>query len=204
MERPLVLLVNESRSHERGVAGLLSRLGYEPYVCELRADTAQAFVTSADPAAALVAPLPEPAIALDVIGAIAHQTSCPVVALARTYDRAYAREAATRGAYGLARYDPDDIDAALATARSRNGDYLRLLDAFERRATIEQAKGLLMARHSVDPHRAFTMLKRHSQRTNTKLTDVAQALVRSHLLLLQGKRQPTPERGARVPHNRAV
>jgi hypothetical protein len=49
---------------------------------------------------------------------------------------------------------------------------------------IEQAKGILMARHGIDESRAFTMLKTHSQQNGRKVADVAEAVVQSHLLLL--------------------
>jgi AmiR/NasT family two-component response regulator len=53
------------------------------------------------------------------------------------------------------------------------------------RALIEQAKGILMERHKIKEDEAFTMLTRASQRTNTKLRDVAAELVRTGAL-------PTP------------
>jgi response regulator NasT len=56
--------------------------------------------------------------------------------------------------------------------------------AFGRRAVIEQAKGILMARHAVDQDQAFELLRTHSQHNGRKLVDVAQAIVDSHLLLL--------------------
>jgi AmiR/NasT family two-component response regulator len=49
---------------------------------------------------------------------------------------------------------------------------------------IEQAKGILMARHAIDADRAFDMLRDHSQHNGHKVVDVAQAIVDSHLLLL--------------------
>ncbi|MGZ4393505.1 MAG: ANTAR domain-containing protein [Gaiellaceae bacterium] len=54
---------------------------------------------------------------------------------------------------------------------------------FGRRATIEQAKRILMARHSINADRAFEMLRDHSQHNGHKLVDIAQAIVDSHLLL---------------------
>jgi len=42
---------------------------------------------------------------------------------------------------------------------------------------IEQAKGMLMARFSVDPERAFGLLVRWSQHNNLKLRSLCEALV---------------------------
>ena len=55
---------------------------------------------------------------------------------------------------------------------------------------IEQAKGILMARHAIDADRAFEMLRDHSQHNGHKLVDIAQAIVDSHLLLLPPIPQP--------------
>jgi AmiR/NasT family two-component response regulator len=55
---------------------------------------------------------------------------------------------------------------------------------------IEQAKGILMARHAIDQDRAFEMLRSHSQRNGRKLIDVSEAIVESHLLLLPSLPQP--------------
>jgi response regulator NasT len=55
---------------------------------------------------------------------------------------------------------------------------------------IEQAKGILMARHGIDQERAFDMLRSHSQHNGRKLGDVADAIVESHLLLLPSPAPP--------------
>ena len=48
---------------------------------------------------------------------------------------------------------------------------------------IEQAKGILMARHAIDGERAFELLREQSQHRGRKLADIATAVVESHLLL---------------------
>lgn len=52
--------------------------------------------------------------------------------------------------------------------------------AMKSRATIEQAKGIVMSQSHVDPDAAFEMLRSASQRENRKLRDVAQDLVDRH------------------------
>ena len=47
-----------------------------------------------------------------------------------------------------------------------------------------------MARHSINAERAFELLRDHSQHNGRKLSDVAAAVVESHLLLLP---PPTPQ-----------
>jgi GAF domain-containing protein len=53
----------------------------------------------------------------------------------------------------------------------------QLQEALESRAVIEQAKGVLIAGHRVDPDDAFEMLKVRSQHENRKLRDVATGIV---------------------------
>lgn len=53
----------------------------------------------------------------------------------------------------------------------------QLQQAMESRATIEQAKGIVMGQRRCGPQEAFDVLVRLSQDTNRKLRDVAQALV---------------------------
>jgi GAF domain-containing protein len=54
---------------------------------------------------------------------------------------------------------------------------LRLGEAMQSRAVIDQAKGILMAAQRVSEDDAFDLLVRASQRENTKLRDVARRIV---------------------------
>ncbi len=80
-------------------------------------------------------------------------------------------------------HDPTEADAAQpAEALSSVVHRLRseldgLRKAMRNRAVIEQAKGVLAARLGVGPEQAFDQLLDLSQRTNTKLAEVAAALV---------------------------
>jgi len=56
----------------------------------------------------------------------------------------------------------------------------QLQEAMESRASIEQAKGILMAIHNCDAAAAFTMLRTESQSTQIKLNAVARAFVAAH------------------------
>ena len=79
---------------------------------------------------------------------------------------------------------PDELQSAIDITLQRFAEYQSLQGAFGRRALIEQAKGILMARHSINADRAFEMLRDHSQHNGRKLSDVAAAVVESHLLLV--------------------
>ncbi len=71
---------------------------------------------------------------------------------------------------------PDDDGTALAALRRENQD---LRDALASQPVIDQAKGALMLRYGVDADAAFRLLVRWSQHTNTKVRDLAAALVHS-------------------------
>jgi len=54
---------------------------------------------------------------------------------------------------------------------------------FARRATIERARGILMAVHGLSEQQAFDLLRSHSQRTGRKLIDLAEAVADRDQLL---------------------
>jgi len=64
--------------------------------------------------------------------------------------------------------------AAVAMAGARKEEDLTA--AVSTRDLIGQAKGILMERHRLTADQAFALLVRASQRTNTKLTDIARNL----------------------------
>jgi GAF domain-containing protein len=70
------------------------------------------------------------------------------------------------------------VGNAEAAARTSDG-LIQLRTVMLSRALIEQAKGILMERHKITEDEAFTILTHASQRTNTKLRDVAAELVRT-------------------------
>ncbi|WP_157940217.1 ANTAR domain-containing protein [Arthrobacter ruber] len=52
-----------------------------------------------------------------------------------------------------------------------------LQTALRSRDTIGQAKGILMERHRISAHRAFTILQEESSRSSTKLVNIAEDLI---------------------------
>src|SRR5699024_9701108 len=65
--------------------------------------------------------------------------------------------------------------AALAIERNHTEENLQ--HALDARKLIGQAQGVLMERFDLDADRAFDVLRRYSQDTNTKLRDVARMIV---------------------------
>lgn len=80
-------------------------------------------------------------------------------------------------------FGPDDIaiahilarHASVALANARHE--ATMAQAVDARKLVGQAMGILMERYDLDSDRAFTVLRRYSQDTNTKLRDVAQQLI---------------------------
>ena len=114
-----------------------------------------------------------------------------MIALLTAKDPGYVREAAKRGVFAyIVDGDPDELQSAIDITLQRFAEYQSLQGAFGRRALIEQAKGILMARHSIAAGPAFEMLRDHSQHNGRKVVDVAQAIVDSHFLLLSPQELP--------------
>ena len=94
------------------------------------------------------------------------------------------------------------VGNAEAAARTSD-DLIQLRIVMLSRALIEQAKGILMERHKIKEDEAFTILTHASQRTNTKLRDVAAELVRTGTLPAElngaGRKRLTGMPSARVP-----
>lgn len=123
--------------------------------------------------------------ALELIEQIVRESTCPVIALLTAEEPAYVREAAKRGVFAyIVDTNPAELQSAIDITLQRFTEYHNLQGAFGRRAVIEQAKGILMERNSIDADKAFAMLRDHSQHKGQKLADVASAIVDSHLLLL--------------------
>ena len=92
--------------------------------------------------------------ALDLISEIVREASCPVIALLSAKDPAYVHEAAKRGVFAyIVDTTPEELQSAIDITLQRFAEYHNLQGAFGRRATIEQAKGILMARHAINAER---------------------------------------------------
>jgi len=189
-----VLIANEKRERLDILAQVVSGLGHEVIAREIYVREVGAATERERPDVALVGLGVSSDHALDLISEIIREASCPVIALLSVNDPTYVREAAKRGVFAyIVDGRPDELQSAIDITLQRFSEYQSLQGAFGRRATIEQAKGILMARHSINADKAFEMLRDHSQHNGRKLVDVAEAVVESHLLLLPPTPNPTEE-----------
>ena len=69
------------------------------------------------------------------------------------------------------------VPGSSSTSGSAQQEVDQLREALGTRPGIDQAKGLLIARHGCSAEEAFQMLSAASQRENRKLRDVAEAIV---------------------------
>src|SRR6188472_760147 len=191
IEHLRVLIANERRDRLELLAQVVTELGHDVIAREIDVKEVGPVTAKEHPDVALVGLGLSSEHALDLIGEIVRESSCPVIALLSARDPTYVHEAAKRGVFAyIVDGSPEELQSAIDITLQRFAEYHSLQGAFGRRATIEQAKGILMARHAIDADRAFEMLRDHSQHNGHKLVDIAQAIVDSHLLLLPPAPRP--------------
>jgi AmiR/NasT family two-component response regulator len=186
-----VLIANERRDRLELLAQVVMGLGHEVIAREIDVREVGSVTAREHPDVALVGLGLSSEHALELITEIVHGSACPVIALLSARDPAYIREAAKRGVFAyIIDAHAEELQSAIDITLQRFTEYHNLQGAFGRRALIEQAKGILMARHGIDQQNAFEMLRDHSQHNGRKLVDVAEAIVESHLLLLPALTNP--------------
>src|ERR1043165_589040 len=174
-----VLIANERRDRLDLLAQVVIGLGHEVIAREIYVKEVGAATERERPDVALVGLGLSSEHALDLIAEIVREAACPVIALLSAKDPDYVREAAKRGVFAyIVDGDPLELQSAIDITLQRFAEYQSLQGAFGRRALIEQAKGILMARHSIDADHAFEMLRGHSQHNGREVVDVAQGVVR--------------------------
>src|SRR5947208_13454958 len=192
-----VLIANEKRERLELLAQVVAGLGHEVIAREIYVKEVGAVTARERPDVALVGLGLHSEHALDLIGEIVREAACPVIALLSAKDPAYVHEAAKRGIFAYILHDdPEELASAIDITLQRFAEYHSLQGAFGRRAVIEQAKGILMARHSVDADTAFELLRSHSQHNGNKLFEVASSVAESHLLLMPAPPPPGEPRAA--------
>jgi AmiR/NasT family two-component response regulator len=194
VERLRVLIADELDERLDRVSRVVESLGHEVVARSFDPQSVGPLSREERADVAMVGLGLDSAHALDLIDQIVYEAACPVIALLDARDPSLVNEAAKRGifAYVVIDGDTEDLQSAIEITVRRFAEFHNLQGAFGRRATIEQAKGILMARNGIDADDAFALLKLHSQRSGQKLVDVAEAITRTHMVLT-----PDPAAGAR-------
>ena len=179
-----VLIANERKNQLALVAPMVANLGHEVIARQIDVADVGVVTAKARPDAALVGLGKSSEHALALIDKIVQEAACPVILLIHTRDPAFVKEASKRGIFAyITDAEVDDWQSAIDIVLRRFTEYHDLEGAFGRRAVTERAKGILMERHSIDGAEAFEMLRDQSRRDNTKLAEVAAAVVEGHRLL---------------------
>jgi response regulator NasT len=187
-----ILIANERRDRLELLARVVTGLGHEVIAREVDVSEVGAVTARERPDVALVGLGLSSDHALELIEQIVRESMCPVIALLSAEEPAYVHEAAKRGVFAyIVDTTPEELQSAIDITLQRFAEYSSLRGAFGRRSVIEQAKGVLMARHLVDSDEAFDLLRDYSQRNGRKVVDVAEAIIASHRLLLPGLPQPS-------------
>ncbi len=184
-----ILIANERKDRLERIAEIVTGLGHQVISKELEVSEVASATEREHPDLAFVGLGVSAEHALEMISEIVREASCPVIALLEAVDPAWVNEAAKRGIFAyIVDGNPSEMQSAIEITLRRYAEYANLEGAFARRAVIERAKGIMMARQSIDETRAFDLLRSQSQRSGKKLFDVAQAVLDSHLLLVPPER----------------
>jgi len=180
-----ILIANERRDRLELLAQVVVGLGHEVIAREVDVREVASVTAREQPDVALVGLGLSSDHALDLISEIVREAFCPVIALLSAKDPQYVHEAAKRGVFAyIVDTTPEELQSTLDITLQRFTEYHNLKGAFARRAVIEQAKGILMARHAINADKAFELLREHSQHNGNKLADIAASIVDTHQLLM--------------------
>jgi two-component system, response regulator / RNA-binding antiterminator len=184
-----ILIANERKDRLERIATIVLGLGHEVISRELEVADVAAATEREHPDLAFVGLGISGEHALDMISEIVREASCPVIALLESDDPVWVNEAAKRGIFAyIVDGRADEMQSTIDITLRRYAEYSNLEGAFARRAVIERAKGIMMARQSIDENKAFELMRSQSQRSGQKLFDIAKAVVDSHLLLVPPER----------------
>jgi response regulator NasT len=173
-----VLVADEDRDQLEPVGRALEDLGHEVIALAVEPGETARATHEHRPDLAIVALHEDKEHALELIEQIVEEASCPVCLLAKQPSREFLSEAARRGIFAhLDSTDPTELSGGIDIAVERFRQFRDLLGAFERRARIERAKGLLMERHGISADAAFDRLRGHARDTRRPIMRVVEDLL---------------------------
>jgi AmiR/NasT family two-component response regulator len=168
-----VLVADESRRQLEPVGDAVRALGHEVIALEVELGETARATQEHQPDLAIVALHEDTEHALDLIREIVDEATCPVCLLAAAPSREFLSAAARRGVFAhLDSTDPTELAGGIDIALERYRQFRDLLGAFDRRARIERAKGVLMERHGISADEAFERLRRRARDTRTPIMRV--------------------------------
>jgi response regulator NasT len=177
-----VLVANERQDRLADVVAVVAGLGHDVLAPQIEVSEVAAVTARERPDVAFVGLGASSQHALELIEQIVHEAACPVVALLHAPDPDFVVEAARRGVFAyISDGEPQEWQNSIEIVLRRFAEYRDLEGAFQRRATTERAKGILMGRYSIDEEEAFQRIRDHARETNAMLVDTAQSVVDGEL-----------------------
>jgi len=168
-----VLVADESTQALEPVSEALEGLGHEVIALAVKLGETTRAINEHQPDLAIVALHVDAGHALELITEIVDEATCPVCLLAADPSREFLSQAARRGVFAhLDSTDSTELAGGIDIAVERYRQFRDLLGAFDRRARIERAKGLLMERHGLSEDEAFERLRRQARDTRTPIMGV--------------------------------
>jgi len=173
-----VLVADERRKYLEPVSAAVDDLGHDVIAHEVSIATVGAATVEHRPDIAIVALHEDTEHALELISEIVDEAVCPVIALADDASRDFVAAAASRGVFAyIDSTNETELQGAIDVALQRHRQFAKLLHAFERRARIERAKGVLMERHGLGQQEAFERLRGEARSSQRPIADVVDELL---------------------------
>lgn len=173
-----VLVADEQEKLLEPVGEAVRALGHE--ICAEEVDVSRVGRTIKElrPDMAIVALHEDSDHALQLITEIVDEATCPVCLLAPSVEPHFLAEAARRGVFAyLDSTDPIELQGGIDVAFQRYHQFSELLNAFQRRARIERAKGLLMERHGISDEEAFERIRSKARSERRAIMSVVEELL---------------------------
>ena len=175
-----VLVADERRKYLEPVSAAVDDLGHDVIAHEVSIATVGAATLEHRPDIAIVALHEDTEHALELISEIVDEAVCPVIALADDASRDFVAAAASRGVFAyIDSTNETEIQGAIDVALQRYHQFSELLRAFERRARIERAKGILMERHALGDREAFERIRQTARDARRPIMDVVDEVLAS-------------------------
>src|SRR3954471_23134453 len=173
-----VLVADERQKYLEPVSAAVRDLGHEVIAHEVAIAKVGGATLEHRPEGAMGARHEGTDHALERISEIVDEAVCPVIALADDASREFVAAAADRGVFAyIDSTNEAELQGAIDVALQRHKQFATLLHAFERRARIERAKGVLMERHALDDRAAFERIRSQARDGRRPLIDVVDELL---------------------------
>ena len=173
-----VLVADEDKQQLEPVGDALEELGHEVIALAVSARETARATHEHRPDLAIVALHEDKEHALELIEQIVDEATCPVCLLAGDPSREFLSHAARRVIFAhLDSTDKTELAGGIDIAVERYRQFRDLLGAFDRRARIERAKGLLMERHGIGPDEAFERLRGQARDSRRSIMSVVDDLL---------------------------